>query len=213
LIDILIAAVLLPSMGGRELAEALGKQYPKMSTLFLSDYTEDITMRHGVPDRRGASPNASGPSYLVKTSRTNASRPAKGLQQLCGNPMPCVQVVGAVERDMDLVGGGLPDKHLQRQVQTGLRHGHHDGGATTRIANQQEVHRRLIQADGASLRLLVDVCEDLDGPSRKGVFQLPQRLGYPPEAAVDNDTARMFMIGKHSFPSTGDFRHTHHANG
>ena len=47
-IDMLVTDVVMPEMGGRELAETLKKQFPQLRILFVSGYTDDGVMRHGV---------------------------------------------------------------------------------------------------------------------------------------------------------------------
>ena len=47
-IHLLLTDVAMPGMGGRELAEALRPRYPWMRTLFMSGYTDDAVVRHGV---------------------------------------------------------------------------------------------------------------------------------------------------------------------
>ncbi|HXG84987.1 MAG TPA: PAS domain S-box protein [Pyrinomonadaceae bacterium] len=47
-IDLLMTDVVMPKMGGRELAEKLAVTLPQMKVLFTSGYTDDSTLRHGV---------------------------------------------------------------------------------------------------------------------------------------------------------------------
>jgi signal transduction histidine kinase/CheY-like chemotaxis protein len=47
--DLLITDVVLPHMGGRELAERLRGDRPGLKVLFMSGYTDEAIARHGVP--------------------------------------------------------------------------------------------------------------------------------------------------------------------
>ncbi len=49
-IHLLIADVVLPGMNGRDLAEKLQAEYPKLKVLFMSGYTSDVIVHHGVLD-------------------------------------------------------------------------------------------------------------------------------------------------------------------
>ncbi len=49
-IDLLISDVVMPKMSGRELSEILGRLSPGVRTLFMSGYTDDSALRHGIRD-------------------------------------------------------------------------------------------------------------------------------------------------------------------
>ena len=49
-IDLLLTDVVMPQMGGRDLADRLGSRFPEMKVVFTSGYSGEIVMRHGVSD-------------------------------------------------------------------------------------------------------------------------------------------------------------------
>jgi two-component system cell cycle sensor histidine kinase/response regulator CckA len=50
--DLLLTDVVMPGMSGSELGELLCGRFPGLRVLFMSGYTDDIVMRHGVRERR-----------------------------------------------------------------------------------------------------------------------------------------------------------------
>jgi PAS domain S-box-containing protein len=53
-IHLLVTDVVMPQMGGPELGRRLAKEQPEMKVLFMSGYTDDSVVRHGVLDAKVA---------------------------------------------------------------------------------------------------------------------------------------------------------------
>ncbi|MFH2218129.1 MAG: response regulator, partial [Pseudomonadota bacterium] len=47
-IDLMITDVIMPKMGGREVAERLQPLYPQMKVIYMSGHTDNAIVRHGV---------------------------------------------------------------------------------------------------------------------------------------------------------------------
>jgi DNA-binding NtrC family response regulator len=51
-IDLMVSDVVMPHMGGVQVAEQLAAERPGMKVLFMSGYAESTVLRHGVIDVR-----------------------------------------------------------------------------------------------------------------------------------------------------------------
>jgi two-component system cell cycle sensor histidine kinase/response regulator CckA len=51
-IDLLVTDVVMPNMSGRDLADRLRNEFEGLKVLFMSGYTDDTLLRHGVYEAR-----------------------------------------------------------------------------------------------------------------------------------------------------------------
>jgi DNA-binding NtrC family response regulator len=51
-VDVLVTDVMMPGMGGRALAEHMLLSRPNMKVIYVSGYTSDDVLRHGVSEDR-----------------------------------------------------------------------------------------------------------------------------------------------------------------
>jgi PAS domain S-box-containing protein len=49
-VDLLITDLVMPKMSGRELSEMLGGLRPDLKTIYISGYTDDVVLRHGISE-------------------------------------------------------------------------------------------------------------------------------------------------------------------
>ncbi|HKP76239.1 MAG TPA: response regulator, partial [Longimicrobiaceae bacterium] len=69
-IDLLLTDVVMPEIGGRELADELAGRRPGLRVLYVSGYTADVVARHGVAeDGRGFLEKPFSPALLAERVR------------------------------------------------------------------------------------------------------------------------------------------------
>ena len=71
-IHLVVTDVIMPVMSGRQLADALTSSQPNLKILYLSGYTDDAVIRHGVLE--------SGIPYLQKPFTPSAQRCARSVR-------------------------------------------------------------------------------------------------------------------------------------
>jgi len=85
-IHLLITDVVMPGMGGRELAERLSRKRTAMRVLFISGYTDDAILQHGVLDGETAFMNKPfPPASLLEKVRELLGGPAAPTGPIQGN--------------------------------------------------------------------------------------------------------------------------------
>ena len=78
-IDLVLTDVVMPGMGGRELAQQVAERWPEMKVLFMTGYTEDSVVRRTVAE--GAIPLVQKPftpAALLDKVRTTLDTNSQG---------------------------------------------------------------------------------------------------------------------------------------
>jgi CheY-like chemotaxis protein len=78
-IDLLVSDVVMPGVGGRELAVRLAAVHPEARVLFMSGYADDAVVRHGVREEQAPFlPKPFTPADLARKVREVLDGPAAG---------------------------------------------------------------------------------------------------------------------------------------
>ena len=110
-IHLMVTDVVMPQMSGRELAQRLQPLRPDMKVLYMSGYTDDAIVRHGV---LGA-----GMAFLSKPFTPDAL--ALKINEILGTPPRTVRVtlIGGVGRQAANVNGVASGPVVQRAEDVG----------------------------------------------------------------------------------------------
>jgi len=84
-VDLVLTDVVMPGMNGRELAERATRAHPRLEVLFMSGYTDDLILRHGIEAsevsmvRKPFSPQALASAVGRVLSKRRRRAPAQGV--------------------------------------------------------------------------------------------------------------------------------------